>query len=488
MECELDSLYFNRYFFKQRMAAKFLVNPHHLIMAATLDKVVSGEISRLIINMPPGYTKTEMAVVGFIARGLALNCRARFMHLSYSGTLALLSSSSVRGIVRSSEYQAMWPMALRSDADSKSLWWNEHGGGLYAATIAGQVTGFRAGHMEEGFSGALIIDDPVKPKDSLSKTIREGINDDYSETVKSRLAIESIPVILVMQRIHYNDLSGYLLRGGSGEMWHHLNLPMKIGERPYPEENTHAIHIEHDLPNGWLWPFKHNDIHEAALKSHRRYWDTQALQAPKRFNAEGALWTETMITDAQEMAQPWQLKRRVVAVDPAVSDDETSDDTGIVVCSEYTDDNFSVEADHTVNDTTDAWADKVIWCYEHYDCDAVVVETNNGGDLVETVLRLKKFTGRVIAVHASKGKFARAEPISALYAQKRVKHATTGDFGPRQPEQEHIKCEGDLYDYEGELLEYVPSESKRSPNRLDAGVWGLTELSNPQQLAGVWGR
>lgn len=83
-------------------------------------------------------------------------------------------------------------------------------------------------------------------------------------------------------------------------------------------------------------------------------------------------------------------------------------------------------------------------------------------------MRLKGFTGRIIKVHASKGKFARAEPISALYEQGKVKH---GD---------------NLYDLENELMEYVPFAVKKSPNRLDAVVWGLTELSDPSSSAGAF--
>ncbi|HEK0881605.1 TPA: DNA-packaging protein, partial [Pseudomonas aeruginosa] len=199
-------MYFARYFFKQRMGSKMVVAPHHRVIQDTLDRVVSGEITRLIINVPPGYTKTELATINMIGRGLALNNRARFMHLSYSHNLALLNSSTARGMVKSSAYQAMWPMSLRDDADSKAMWWTEHGGGVYASSAAGQVTGFRAGHMEPGWQGALIIDDPVKPDDAYSETVRDGVNSRFNETIKSRLALETTPMIVIMQRIHYHDL------------------------------------------------------------------------------------------------------------------------------------------------------------------------------------------------------------------------------------------------------------------------------------------
>ncbi|GHK13918.1 phage terminase large subunit family protein [Klebsiella pneumoniae] len=469
VECEEDGLYYARYFFKQRTGGKMIVAPHHKVIQKTLDRVIDGEIQRLIINVPPGYTKTELATINMMGRGLALNCRARFMHLSYSHNLALLNSSTARGMIKSQAYQSMWPMALRDDADSKAMWWTEHGGGVYASSAAGQVTGFRAGHMEPGWQGALIIDDPVKPDDAYSEIVRDGVNNRFNETIKSRLAIETTPMIVIMQRIHYHDLSGYLLRGGSGEKWHHLNLPVIIdSSRSYEEiypENTHAIPIDHGLPDGWLWPFKHNESHRVSLFSHRRTAEAQYMQNPKRFNAEGALWNEEMISAAHAMRITQELTRTVVAIDPQATNSEESDESGIAVASVYgsgDERQYSLDADYSGKYSPNGWATKAIEAYEEHEADAIVIETNQGGDMAEDTLRNAGFGGRIIRVHASKGKYARAEPISALYAQGRVAHR------------------GSLYEVENQFMEYVPSTAKKSPDRLDAAVYALTELSEPQ--------
>lgn len=460
--CEADGLYFARYFFKQRMGAKMLVAPHHQVIQRTLQRVIDGEITRLIINVPPGYTKTELATINMIGRGLALNGRARFLHLSYSHNLALLNSSTARGIVKSQAYQAMWPMTLREDADSKAMWWTEQGGGVYASSAAGQVTGFRAGHMEPGWQGALLIDDPVKPDDAYSETVRDGINSRFNETIKSRLALETTPMIVIMQRIHYSDLSGYLLRGGSGEQWHHLCLPVLIdNSQAYPAENTHGIEIAHGLPDGWLWPVKHNESHRTALFSHRRTAEAQYMQRPRRFNAEGALWTEALIAAAHALQIRHERTRAVVAVDPATTASDESDETGIVAASAYGHGDsrqYSIDGDYSGRFSPNGWAQKAIGAYEQHQADAIVIETNQGGDMAESTLRNAGFKGRVVRVHASKGKFARAEPISALYEQGRVAHR------------------GALYTLENQLMEYVPATAKKSPDRLDAAVWALTEL------------
>lgn len=463
--CEADGLYFSRYFFKQRTGGKMIVAPHHKVIQETLDRVIDGEIKRLIINVPPGYTKTELATINMMGRGLALNNRARFMHLSYSHNLALLNSSTTRNMIKSQAYQAMWPMSLRDDADSKAMWWTEHGGGVYASSAAGQVTGFRAGHMEDGWQGALIIDDPVKPDDAYSEVVRDGVNSRFNETIKSRLAVETTPMIVIMQRIHYHDLSGYLLRGGSGEMWHHLNLPVIIdNSQAYPEENTHGIPIQHGLPDGWLWPFKHNESHRVSLESHRRTFEAQYMQNPRRFNSEGALWNEGMISAAHALNIHRELARTVVAIDPQATNSDESDETGIAVASSYgggDERQYSVDADYSGKYSPNGWATKAMEAYKTHDADAIVIETNQGGDMAEDTLKNAGFKGRIIRVHASKGKYARAEPISALYAQGRVAHR------------------GGLYVMENQMMEYVPSTAKKSPDRLDALVWALTELSEP---------
>lgn len=471
LECEEDGLYFSRYFFKQRTGGKMIVAPHHEVIQSTLDRVIDGEINRLIINVPPGYTKTELATINMMGRGIALNNRARFMHLSYSHNLALLNSSTARGMIKSKAYQAMWPMSLRDDADSKAMWWNEFGGGVYASSAAGQVTGFRAGHMESGWQGALIIDDPVKPDDAYSEVVRDGVNNRFNETIKSRLAVETTPMIVIMQRIHYNDLSGYLLRGGSGEKWHHLNLPVIIDntlpyEVLYPE-NTHAIPIDHGLDDGWLWPFKHNESHRVALFSHRRTAEAQYMQRPRRFNEDGALWNEALISAAHEMVIRQEKTRTVVAIDPQASNSDESDETGIVVGSSYgfgDKATFSLDGDYSGKFSPAGWAKKAIFAYENHGADSIIIETNQGGDMAEETLKNAGFKGRIVRVHANKGKFARAEPISALYEQGRVSH------------------NGNLYTLENQMIEYVPTTAKKSPDRLDAAVYALTGLALPQQL------
>ncbi len=252
-------------------------------MADALDKVLSGQIKRLIINVPPGYTKTEMAVINFIAHGLAMNPHSKFLHVSYADSLALLNSTYVRDVVFSEEYQTLWPMRLRQDSQAKKSWYNEYGGGMLAVASGGTITGFRAGRMMEGFSGAFVIDDPIKPDDAYSQIVREKINNRFTNTFKSRLSHEDIPIIVIMQRIHEDDPTGFLLKGGTGEKWHHLLLPVHVSDtpEPYPTEYTHGIELPCNLPVGALWEYKHTLEHIEMMRDSDPYtYASQYAQRP----------------------------------------------------------------------------------------------------------------------------------------------------------------------------------------------------------------
>lgn len=237
-------------FFPVLSGVPFRFAPHHNQIIGALEKLAAGHTKRLIINVPPRYSKTELVVKLFIAWCLANNPKAKFIHLSYSDELALDNSSAVRELVKSDEYQALFPISIKDDSDSKKKWYTSEGGGVYATATGGAVTGFGAGALgrerfgvglpAEGFNGALIIDDPLKPDDAFSNTIRGRINRRFNNTIASRLNSPDTPVIVIMQRLHEDDMTGYLLNGGSGEEWTHLCLPAirDDGTALWPEKHS----------------------------------------------------------------------------------------------------------------------------------------------------------------------------------------------------------------------------------------------------------
>jgi hypothetical protein len=122
-----------------------------------------------------------------------------------------------------------------SDDDKAKKRWNvmldgKKAGGVYAAASGGQITGFRAGHMAEGFQGALIIDDPLKPEDAFSESKLKQANRRLLTTIKSRKANPLTPIILIMQRISENDPTGFITKGVLGNDWYHLVIPAIIDD------------------------------------------------------------------------------------------------------------------------------------------------------------------------------------------------------------------------------------------------------------------
>ncbi len=181
---------------------------------------------------------------------------------------------------------------------------------------------------------------------------------------------------------------------------------------------------------------------------------------------EGALWTDYMISCAKAKV-PGDAIKTIVALDPSVSSNENSDECGIVVCSIDEFHEGIVEDDLSGKLSTKKWAQRAVNAYHKYEAAYIVAEVNQGGDLVKDAIKAIDPNIKIKTVHASKGKFARAEPITVFYEQDddmdiRVHH--------RKP----------MPDLESEMTEWVPMDTKESPNRIDALVWGLTDLLLPQ--------
>ncbi len=291
-----STLNFTRYIFKKKTGNKFVVGEHHVKICDALDKVIRGETRRLIINIAPRYSKTEIAVKNFIAYGLALNPRSKFIHLSYSDDLVLDSSKEINGVVRSDYYQRLFPEAA-TDSKNAKKWYTNAGGGMYAVSTAGQVTGFGAGQVEDpdkvaeregkeiddfmpawdtDFAGAIIIDDPIKPEDALSETVRERVNNRFETTIRNRVNSRNTPIIIIMQRLHEHDLCGYLQEIEPDD-WTVVSLP--------------CITYDENGQEKPLWEFKHTleELH-AIERANSFVFETQYMQHPTPI--EGLMYRE----------------------------------------------------------------------------------------------------------------------------------------------------------------------------------------------------
>jgi len=190
----------------------------------------------------------------------------------------------------------------------------------------------------------------------------------------------------------------------------------------------------------------------------------QELYAEVMDEASGALWNravlstcETEISDPVEFATT--LARVVVSVDPAVTANAESDMTGIIVAGIDLNGTCYILEDHTDRYTPEGWATKAVELYERFSADRIVAERNQGGDMVRHTLQTVSDVVPIRLVHASRGKFARAEPVSALYERGKVKHNKGLDA------------------LEDQMVQWEPMGSIGSPDRLDALVWAITDLS-----------
>lgn len=195
----------------------------------------------------------------------------------------------------------------------------------------------------------------------------------------------------------------------------------------------------------------------------------QELDARILDDAEGALWVRALFDENrwQDRRSRPECVKTVLAIDPSVTSTETSDDTGMVLCGIDDNKHGYVLEDYTKPGGFDKHATFAVRCWRDGLCDLIVAETNNGGDLVEATLRAVRdpATGEQIGLHvpfkkvvATRGKRTRAEPVSLIYQQKRIHHV------------------GLLAELEDECCQWVPDAGMASPNRLDALVWGFTEL------------
>lgn len=219
-----DLYFFARWMFLQRRGFQWRRSAHHRQVCGALMKVYRGECTRLVINIPPRYSKTELAVVNFVAWTLGQCPDAEFIHASYSATLAANNSAAVRSLVQHEAYREIFPEVTLAD-EARAHWTTKAGGVVYATGAAGTITGFGAGKMRGGFGGAIIIDDPHKADEARSDIVRQGVIDWFQNTIESRKNDPvRTPIIVVMQRLHEHDLAGWLLAGGNGEQWDSLAL------------------------------------------------------------------------------------------------------------------------------------------------------------------------------------------------------------------------------------------------------------------------
>jgi len=254
------------------------------------------------------------------------------------------------------------------------------------------------------------------------------------------------------------------------KLWEQLMLGLRLGESPRTIITTtpRPISLIQDLlqdpatvtTRGTTFDNQHNLAKTFVQQIVKQFEGTklgaQELYAQILTDRQGALWKRSMIHHHAPQETEWH--RLVIAVDPATTHHEHSDETGIVVAALDSNHQAYVLDDLSGRYSPSEWGHRVVEAYHHYKADRIVAEVNKGGDMVESIVRSIEPAVSYRAVHATRSKATRAEPIAALYEQGRVYHTKLLDT------------------LETQLCEYIPGITPKSPDRLDALVWALTDL------------
>ena len=223
-----------RYLFRVIEGKPFVIEPIHTGLLDYFNKIYTGEVTRLNVNVPPRAGKTTLAKY-LLVYALTVNPRANIIYTSFSQSLLTDIAASVRNILEHPIYKAMYPSFVYYDNEEINPvddFWLEYlrketghntysakkittryGGICLFSSIGSQITGYGAGIRNgKGFTGALIIDDANKPADIHSQTMRNKVERYFEETLLSRLNSSNVPIINIQQRLHLDDLSGILER------------------------------------------------------------------------------------------------------------------------------------------------------------------------------------------------------------------------------------------------------------------------------------
>ena len=306
-----DFIKYVRWSFKKKYNTKIILKDFHLKVCEALIKVYQGEIKNLIINMPPRSGKTSLLNI-FIEWTTTKHPESKSIITSYSDTLVSNSSQEIRDMMNSAEHKELFNIETKKDSQSKKLWKTEQAGGVYAVSSFGQITGHGAGLKEDGWGGCIGVDDPLKPSDRESLLMLDKIKDWFETTLSNRLNSPKTPIIIIMQRIHINDLVGCILNNDFKDLneWELVKIPiidednnMSIWEDFYPYEKLMRLR-----------------------ESNSSYYFSQMQQEPiaKGGNLLKSEWIKFI---KREIIDTIKFDKRFIVVDSALKDKEKNDYT-----------------------------------------------------------------------------------------------------------------------------------------------------------------
>ena len=290
----------------------FIEGYHHRIYAEKLNRVASGELKRLIINMPPRHTKSEFASHLFPAFFMGRHPKAKLIQTTHTGELSIRFGRKTKNLVESEEYSKVFPeVTLAADSKAAGRWESNHGGEYFAAGVGGAITGRGA--------DLLVIDDPHSEQDALSPTVLDGHYEWYTSGPRQRLQPGGA-IVLVMTRWSIKDLTGRLLdaqgKDPMSDQWEIVEFPAVIKDKPMWGnfwDMDGLMKVKASIPvSKWNAQWMQNPVAEEGALIKREWWKK---------------WEKKKIPELQYVIQSY---------DTAFSKKETADYSAITTWGVFT--------------------------------------------------------------------------------------------------------------------------------------------------------
>ena len=304
---------FAQHCFHELNGFKFNVKPFHLELFSVFQAVYEGQIQRLIVNIPPRHGKSELAAL-FQAYVFFNNPSSHNMLICYSSDLQISKSKLVKTYVNLPVFKKYTNLKLEVDRKGNRVWETVQHGQQFSTTMTGQSLGSGAGI--EGSIGAqgglIVIDDPNKASDMQSDLRRSSAMEVYTNTISTRINDKDTPIVVIQQRVHEEDLTGFLLGGGDLNKWHLFKVSVFTvdgDDTIYPERLTYEDAIRKQRANPSIFA-------------------GQYLQEPSPL--EGNIFMKSWFHITPLVDVPKDVRRRMF-IDGAYSDKTSADPTGILV-------------------------------------------------------------------------------------------------------------------------------------------------------------
>lgn len=320
--------------FQLMQGEKWAVNWHHRYIAHCIEQIVRRERGSTLFNVPPGSGKTEMLSIHAPIWAMLQVSKVRNLNISFSDTLAKRNSRRTREIIKSSEFQYLWPYPLGTDQADEWQLLNDQGktrAEVVSRSIGGQITGSRGGYMGPVFSGWINLDDPDKPESMFSEIKRKKVHETMVNTIRSRRGDKSkkhpTPIIAIQQRLHIDDSTAFLSAGGMGINFDLIKIPALINQdyidrlpEPFRSQCIKDICSSDQVDGYWsFWPDNEDIGDLLALRDSDPYtFAGQYMQQPEAL--DGGIFKAGdfgYYGDDADIPMPFSFEYRFITADTA---------------------------------------------------------------------------------------------------------------------------------------------------------------------------